>query len=103
LVQEIQAQAVKSQQEIAVVKALISAKQRELRLSQLTSKELDDLPADTNVYEGVGKMFAVRPIQTINSRIAKESSQLQADIKTLEKKLQYHETTLKNCTEKIKA
>ncbi|KAI5295530.1 hypothetical protein KEM52_001078 [Ascosphaera acerosa] len=103
LIQEIQAQAAKSQQEIAVTKALIAAKQRELRLSQLTSKELSELPSTINVYEGVGKMFAVRPMTTIKSRISKETSQLQAEIKTLEKKLHYHETTLKNCTDKIKA
>ncbi|KZZ97760.1 KE2 family protein [Ascosphaera apis ARSEF 7405] len=101
LVQEIEAQAIKSQQDIAIVKASIAAKQRELRLSQLTSKELSDLPATTNVYEGVGKMFVVRPMNTINSRISQESLQLQTEITNLEKKLHYLETTFKNSRDNI--
>jgi prefoldin subunit 1 len=34
----------------------MTAKQRDIRMLQLTSKELADLPSQTNVYEGVGKM-----------------------------------------------
>jgi prefoldin subunit 1 len=43
---------------MSIVKAQISAKSREGRLLQLTSKELAGLPANTQVYEGVGKMYA---------------------------------------------
>jgi prefoldin subunit 1 len=46
---------------MAIVKAQIAAKSREGRLLQLTSKELAGLPADTQVYEGVGKMYAPAP------------------------------------------
>ncbi|KAI5309413.1 hypothetical protein KEM55_003283 [Ascosphaera atra] len=101
LVQEIETQAVKSQQEIAVVKGALAAKQRQLRLSQLTSKELNDLPKDTNVYEGVGKMFVVKPMSTVDSKISDESRALQNDITNLEKKLFYLETTFKNSRDNV--
>ena len=38
----------------------MAAKQRESRMIDLTSTELNQLPVDTNVYEGVGKMYVVR-------------------------------------------
>lgn len=56
LVQEIEAQAVHAQREINIVKTAVSAKQRDVRLLELTSSELKSLPDDTKVYEGVGKM-----------------------------------------------
>lgn len=56
LVQEIESQAVAAQQQINVVRTQITAKQREMRLLELTSGEIGQVPKDTNVYEGVGKM-----------------------------------------------
>ena len=45
-----------AQEQIGVVKAQMAAKQRDARLLQLTVDEVSELPGDTNVYEGVGKM-----------------------------------------------
>ena len=56
LVQEIESQASSAQREINVVKTTMSAKQRDVRMLELTSNELDSLPDGTRVYEGVGKM-----------------------------------------------
>lgn len=56
LLQEIEARAISSQQQMGITKAQITAKQREIRLLELTSKEVGALPKDTKVYEGVGKM-----------------------------------------------
>jgi prefoldin subunit 1 len=56
LVQEIESQAIQAQQQINVVRSQIAVKQREIRMLELTSKEVSGLPSDTNVYEGVGKM-----------------------------------------------
>jgi len=55
--QEIEARAAFSQQQLQIVKSQMAAKQRDIRLLQLTSKELDTLPKSTKVYEGVGKMY----------------------------------------------
>jgi prefoldin subunit 1 len=56
LLQEIETRAIASQQQINVTKAQITVKQREIRMQQLTTKELSELPSETRVYEGVGKM-----------------------------------------------
>lgn len=56
LLQEIETRAMASQQQIGLTKAQMTAKQRDIRMLQLTSKELSDLPSATPIYEGVGKM-----------------------------------------------
>ena len=61
LAQEIETQAISAQREINVVKGAVAAKQRDVRMLELTSKELDGLSKDINVYEGVGKMFVQYP------------------------------------------
>ena len=57
--QEIETQALQAQQQINIVKTQTTVKQRDIRLLQLTSSEVSTLPRDTNVYEGVGKMYAI--------------------------------------------
>ena len=56
LVKEIESQALSAQREINVVKAAVSAKQRDIRMLELTSGEVKQLSGNTKVYEGVGKM-----------------------------------------------
>jgi len=101
LVQEIESQAVAAQQQINIVKSQISNKQREIRMLQLTSEEVSTLPGDTNVYEGVGKMFVFSPIGDVNKRLGTETSELRSEVENLGKKLLYLETTHKNSREHI--
>ncbi|KAH0842806.1 hypothetical protein AYO21_10940 [Fonsecaea monophora] len=120
LLQEVETQALLSQQKITQTQAELSAKRRDARLNQLTANELKSLSQDTNVYEGVGKMYetpsptacafsltilALRfiavPPSTLNKRLASEAASLSKDITDLEKKLHYQETTYKNSRQHI--
>ena len=56
LVREIETQAAKAQHEIATVKAVMAAKQRDVRMLDLTASEMKTLPEDTPMYGGVGRM-----------------------------------------------
>ena len=58
LVREIETQAIQAQQQISLARSQLAGKQREMRLAQLTRAEISLLPAQTAVYEGVGKMYA---------------------------------------------
>lgn len=60
---EIESQAIAAQQQITLVRTQLASKQREMRLAQLTRSEMASLPADTAVYEGVGKMYKPPPTQ----------------------------------------
>lgn len=117
--QEVETQALVSQQKIQQTQGEINAKKRETRLNQLTSNELASLTSDTKVYEGVGKMsvlsvedpvflmaysylrFVSVPPKSVNDRLSTESITLKKDIADLEKKLHYQETTFKNSREHI--
>ncbi|KAF4310212.1 putative prefoldin subunit 1 protein [Botryosphaeria dothidea] len=101
LLQEIEQKAAFSQQQITIVKAQIAAKAREQRMLQLTSSEVDSLPKDTNVYEGVGKMFVWSAVPDVKTRLASESEELKSDTVNLEKKLHYLETTYKNSRDNL--
>jgi prefoldin subunit 1 len=56
LVHEIESQAISAQRDISLVKSAVSTKQRDIRMLELTSSEVNQLPKDTRMYEGVGKM-----------------------------------------------
>ncbi|KAJ5183646.1 hypothetical protein N7492_001262 [Penicillium capsulatum] len=101
LLVEIESRAMASQQQMGITKAQMTAKQRDIRMLQLTSKELSDLPPDTRVYEGVGKMFVNVPVDAVNKRLVREGSEASSEITNLEKKLHYHETTHKNSRENL--
>ncbi|TGO69738.1 hypothetical protein BOTNAR_0007g00190 [Botryotinia narcissicola] len=101
LVNEIQSQAIQAEQQISVVKSQISLKQREIRKLELTSTEVSTLPPDTNVYEGVSKMFVFSPTADVDKRLNRETKDLKSDIDNLGKKLQYLETTYEKSTENI--
>lgn len=72
LLQEVETQALVSQQKIQQTQGEINAKKREARLNQLTSNELASLTSDTKVYEGVGKM-SVQPAEISAVPIADSS------------------------------
>ncbi|CAF9909999.1 hypothetical protein IMSHALPRED_008526 [Imshaugia aleurites] len=101
LAQEIESQALSAQREINIVKTAIAAKQRDIRMLELTSTEVKQLSKDTKVYQGVGKMFVFSPTSDIEKRLSSETAELKSDISNLNKKLHYLETTHKNSREHI--
>ncbi|KAL3480605.1 Prefoldin [Aspergillus californicus] len=101
LLQEIETRVITSQQQIGITKAQMTTKQRDIRMLELTSKEIGSLPGDTNVYEGVGKMFVAVPRQAVDKRISIESKEAKTDIENLEKRMHYLEMTFKNSRENL--
>lgn len=56
VLREIEAKASFSAQQLQIVRGQIASKNREKRMLQLSSSELDTVPKETPVYDGVGKM-----------------------------------------------
>ncbi|OJJ05705.1 hypothetical protein ASPVEDRAFT_174892 [Aspergillus versicolor CBS 583.65] len=103
LLQEIEARVITSQQQIGITKAQMTSKNRDIRMLELTTKEIGSLPSDTRVYEGVGKMFVGVPRSTVDKRITTESGELKGEIEGLEKRMHYLEMTYKNSRENLEA
>ncbi|KAH8156916.1 hypothetical protein CIB48_g11334 [Xylaria polymorpha] len=101
LLREVETQAIASQQQIALTRTQQAAKQREMRMAQLTRTELSSLPAETNVYEGVGKMFVSLPVTDMRGKLETQIKQLEGDVETLGKRLHYLEVSQKNSKDQI--
>ncbi|KAF2161790.1 hypothetical protein M409DRAFT_69589 [Zasmidium cellare ATCC 36951] len=103
LLQEIEQKAAFAQQQLGIVRSQIASKNRENRMLQLSSSELDTLPKDTPIYDGVGKMFVLTSTEDVKGRQAKEATDVKAEIANLEKKLHYLETTYNNSQQHMEA
>ncbi|KAH8177744.1 prefoldin subunit domain-containing protein [Sarocladium implicatum] len=101
LVQEIEIQAAAAQQQIGLARSQMTAKQRERRLVRLTLDEMESLPSEAVVYEGVGKMFAQLPVTDLRKKLDKQTTDLAAEVDRLNQRLLYLETTHKNSREHI--
>ena len=96
VLQEISQKKAFAEQQLVIVKQQKAARARESRMLQLTSSEVSSLPADTKVYEGVGKMFVCTPIPDVQKRLEQESEALAKDMVNLDKKEDYLEKTYAN-------
>jgi prefoldin subunit 1 len=115
LLQEIEQKAQFCQQQMVIVKSQMNSKSRENRMLQLTAAELDGLPSDANVYEGVGKMwactthhllwyslwhapsrFVASPKTDVKVRLTRDQETIKKDMEGLDKKMHYLETTFNN-------
>ncbi|KAI0188398.1 Prefoldin beta-like protein [Astrocystis sublimbata] len=101
LLREVETQAIASQQQIALTRTQQASKQREMRMAQLTRTELSTLPADTNVYEGVGKMFVSLPVADMKGKLETQIKEFEGDVETLGKRLHYLEVSQKNSKDQI--
>ncbi|KAG5930642.1 hypothetical protein E4U42_002452 [Claviceps africana] len=101
LAREIETQAAAAQHQIGLTRSQIAAKQREIRLARLTLNELDSLPPNVTIYEGVGKMFASQPLPILRQKLEEQTKDLDIDIEKLNQRLLYLETTHNNSREHI--
>ncbi|KAL1587045.1 hypothetical protein WHR41_04209 [Cladosporium halotolerans] len=103
LLQEIDAKATFSQQQLVLVRQQLASQARKKRMLELSTAEIDALPKDTKVYNGVGKMFVNTTTQDVKSDQAKDAEAVVKEIDNLKKKENYLEQTLKNSQEHMEA
>ncbi|KAJ4296519.1 hypothetical protein N0V90_006564 [Kalmusia sp. IMI 367209] len=96
ILQEIGQKKAFAEQQLVLVKQQKVANSRESRMLQLTTSEMESLPKETKVYEGVGKMFVCTPIPDVQKRILDESDKLKTELSNLNKKEDYLEKTYEN-------
>ncbi|KAF2653901.1 Prefoldin [Lophiostoma macrostomum CBS 122681] len=96
ILQEIGQKKAFAERQLVVVKQQKTLKNIETRKLQLTASEMESLPKETKVYEGVGKMFVCTPIPDVKKRLSSESEQLKSDLTNLDKKEDYLEKTYQN-------
>jgi prefoldin subunit 1 len=57
LLQEIQSKAQFAEQQLVLVRQQMQSQTRKKRMLELSTAEIDALPQETRVYNGVGKMY----------------------------------------------
>ncbi|OHW98739.1 prefoldin subunit 1 [Colletotrichum incanum] len=101
LIREIESQAIVAQQQIGQARTQMTAKQREMRMVRLTMDEVSTLPANSCVYEGVGKMFVSMPTPQLTQKLEGQIKEKEGEVEKLSQKLHYLETTYKNSRQHI--
>ena len=83
---EHQTKVVESVQQINYAEAQMESHQRTITYSDITSEELKTLPEGTNVYESVGRMFYLQPLDDIQRLLVEKKTNAAAKIKDLKSK-----------------
>ncbi|QSL64824.1 hypothetical protein MERGE_002127 [Pneumocystis wakefieldiae] len=96
ILDEIQTQAITSQQHITTSQIQRQAKEKERKISELIFNELSKLSKDNPVYSSAGKAFIKEDLNYIQQKLTEQIKEINTEIDALNKKIVYHETTLAN-------
>lgn len=72
-------------EQCSMMKGALVQKQREQHKGELTKKTLAEIPADTNMYIGVGRTFVLEPREAIEKKLNAKLESLVEEIPRLEK------------------
>ncbi|AGO12219.1 AaceriAEL139Wp [[Ashbya] aceris (nom. inval.)] len=101
LIQEIAAGLRNSKGQLEMVMAQLTQLQRQKQLAQVTAKELGSYPVD-QVWRSCGKMFLVESKTDYTQQLDADAKTIEEQIKALEVKKHYLETTVQNSIEALK-
>nr|CAG4652357.1 EOG090X0LK7 [Triops cancriformis] len=93
---ELQQKMIETSQKLRLSDIQIESFKRSIARSQLTDQELSALPAETHMYESVGRMFVLKDAKNIRNNIENRVHELEEKIKTLETNKSYLERNLKD-------
>ncbi|KAJ9110577.1 hypothetical protein QFC20_002906 [Naganishia adeliensis] len=104
ILEQIQQQAVGSQRSLSIVNAQITSKNREKKILELTTQQLNAIPRAENVkmYKGVGKAFIMQPRESISAEHTAQQKAVADDLTSLSKKAKYLEKQLNDAQSQLK-
>ncbi|XP_033109255.1 prefoldin subunit 1-like [Anneissia japonica] len=100
--QEQQVKMVETTQQVRVADTQIEFQKRSQQHAKLTSTEIGKYPQETRVYEGVGRMFILQDIPTIQNLLSERVKKCETKVKDLESKKTYLERTLKESEDNLR-
>ena len=92
---ELEAKFMKQKKELQHVVADIRREERQGKLNQLTTKQLDEMPGETKAYRAVGKMFLAQTLEEVKETLDEETSEGEEKRTQLLRKKDYLELQLK--------
>ncbi|XP_060035192.1 prefoldin subunit 1 isoform X2 [Erinaceus europaeus] len=98
---ELQAKVIDTQQKVKLADIQIEQLNRTKKHAHLTDTEIMTLVDETNMYEGVGRMFILQSKEVIHSQLLEKQKIAEEKIKELEKK-SYLERSVKEAEDNIR-
>ncbi|XP_041623389.1 prefoldin subunit 1-like [Vulpes lagopus] len=92
---ELEAKVIDTQQKVKLADTQIEQINRTKKHAHLTDTEIMTLVDETNVYEGVGRMFILQSKEVINSQLVEKQKIAEEKIKELQQKKSYLEWSVK--------
>lgn len=92
---ELQQKMQNTNQSIRLSDMQIETLKRQIHHATLTDKEIQAVPAETRVYDGIGRMFILNDVQNVRKNLEKRQASHKEKIAKLESNKQYLEKSLK--------
>ncbi|CAM1312877.1 PFDN1 (predicted) [Pycnogonum litorale] len=100
--QDLQKKMIDTAQSIKMADIQIDGSKRTIQHSNLTHAEVATLPEGTRTYEGIGRMFILRDIETIRDNLKKKITKSEEKISNLKSNQSYLENSLKESENNIR-
>ncbi|XP_008400064.1 prefoldin subunit 1 isoform X1 [Poecilia reticulata] len=99
---ELQVKMIDTQQKVKLADLQIEQLGRVQKHTKLTQAEISTLPANTRLYEGVGRMFVLQSKEEIDDLLTDKQKTVDDKIKELEQKKVYLERSVKEAEDNIR-
>ncbi|XP_046354993.1 prefoldin subunit 1-like [Haliotis cracherodii] len=100
--QEMQSKMITTTQQLKISDAQIETLKRTMAHSKLVDTEISQLPGGIRVYEGVGRMFLLQPLDVVRSNLTKKIKASDEKIKTIEINKGYLDKSLKESEDSLR-
>ncbi|XP_055933329.1 prefoldin subunit 1-like [Argiope bruennichi] len=100
--QELQAKVLDTTQKLKLADIQIDSLNKAIQHSQLTQQELKSFPEDTNMFNGVGRMFLLTPQDQIINMLSEKIEASREKIKEFETSKSYLERSMKESEENLR-
>merc|ERR1712150_49970 len=85
-----------TQQQLKISDMQVENLSRTVMHTKIVQKDLATIPAQTRMYEGVGRMFVLQPTDTVKENLDKKIAAAEDKIITIQKKKTYLERDIKD-------
>jgi len=99
---ELQEKAIETQQKVKLSDLQIDTLKRAKQHAALTERELAAMDKSTKMYESVGRMFMLTPLEDIQAHLKKRADSADEKIKLLENNKTYLERNLKEAENNLR-
>ncbi|KAK7111465.1 prefoldin subunit 1-like [Littorina saxatilis] len=100
--QEMQMKMVQTTQQLKVADSQVETLKRKMQHSRLVDRELTEIPEDTRVYQGIGRMFLEMTVPEIRDGLTAKKKAADEKIKTIEVSKEYLEKSLKESEKSLR-